>query len=237
VSTDCASTTSLPVGETCTLSIDFAPVTVSGTRTSIALSEAVKATTNTLNASGTVQKVTVTGTETKKPQTVTFPAVATQAAATKLALTATATSGLAPGFSSSTPAVCTAAASGSTASLIAAGTRTTQASQAGNDVYSAAKAVPQTFTVNHANQTVTFPTIASQAAATTLKLTATASSGHAQSINAFGSFHVQSATVLDSDPYPCLTEDNGAVVNNCAGPCDPVRLRGIGMAEQLPASR
>jgi len=32
---------------------------------------------------------------------------------------------------------------------------------------------------------------------------------------AFSSFHRQSATVLTSDPYLCITEDNGAAVNNC----------------------
>jgi hypothetical protein len=40
----------------------------------------------------------------------------------------------------------------------------------------------------------------------------------AQSTTAFGSFHVQSSTVLDENPYLCLTEDNGAVVNNCTSP-------------------
>ena len=40
----------------------------------------------------------------------------------------------------------------------------------------------------------------------------------AQSAWAFGSFHVQSPTVLGVDLYPCLTEDDGAVVNQCAGP-------------------
>ncbi len=42
--------------------------------------------------------------------------------------------------------------------------------------------------------------------------------GHAQSVTAFGSFHVQSATVLPEGQYTCLTEDNGAVVNNCGIP-------------------
>lgn len=43
-----------------------------------------------------------------------------------------------------------------------------------------------------------------------------ASPAYARSIPAFSSFHVQSATVLTDDAYLCLTEDNGAVVNNCA---------------------
>jgi hypothetical protein len=35
---------------------------------------------------------------------------------------------------------------------------------------------------------------------------------------AYSSFHLQSATVLSEDNYPCITEDNGAAVNNCSGP-------------------
>ena len=38
----------------------------------------------------------------------------------------------------------------------------------------------------------------------------------ARSTTAFNSFHVQSAYVGKEDPYLCLTEDNGAVVNNCS---------------------
>jgi hypothetical protein len=49
-------------------------------------------------------------------------------------------------------------------------------------------------------------------------LAVAASPAYALSQPAFGAFHVQSATVLTEDQYLCLTEDNGAVVNNCAGP-------------------
>jgi hypothetical protein len=34
----------------------------------------------------------------------------------------------------------------------------------------------------------------------------------------FGSFHVQSGTPIFESSYQCLTEDNGAVVNNCNSP-------------------
>jgi hypothetical protein len=37
----------------------------------------------------------------------------------------------------------------------------------------------------------------------------------ARSSTAFGSFHVQSATVLKGNDYDCITENNGAAVNNC----------------------
>jgi len=39
-----------------------------------------------------------------------------------------------------------------------------------------------------------------------------------RSTTAFGAFHVQSATVLSENAYLCLTEDNGAVVNDCTYP-------------------
>jgi hypothetical protein len=40
----------------------------------------------------------------------------------------------------------------------------------------------------------------------------------ARSSTAFSSFHVQSATVLKGNDYNCITENNGAVVNNCTHP-------------------
>jgi beta-lactam-binding protein with PASTA domain len=78
-------------------------------------------------------------------QTITFGAIASQMAGTKLALQATASSGLPVTFTSSPSNVCTV--SGSTASLLAVGTCTITASQSGNASYSAAKSVSQSFTV------------------------------------------------------------------------------------------
>jgi hypothetical protein len=109
----------------------------------------------------------------KLSQAITFTAIPTQTAATSLNLTASASSGLPVSFASLTPAVCTV--SGTTASLIAYGTCTIQASQAGNNVYFAASA-KQSFGVAHATQTITFAAIPSQTAGTTLTLSATASS-------------------------------------------------------------
>ena len=80
------------------------------------------------------------------PQTITFGAIANgQPSGASLPLTATASSGLAVSFASSTPAVCTV--SGSTASLLTAGTCTIVASQAGNSAYSPAPSVSQSFSV------------------------------------------------------------------------------------------
>ncbi len=81
-------------------------------------------------------------------QTITFPAITAQTAGTTAALGATASSGLTVTYASTTPAVCTV--SGSTANLLAAGTCSITASQAGNTYYPAAAAVSQSFSVKAA---------------------------------------------------------------------------------------
>lgn len=83
------------------------------------------------------------------PQTITFPALSSQTLGTAVpavpALAATASSGLAVSYSSSTTAVCTV--SGSAVSLLTAGTCTLTASQAGNSSFAAAAPVSQSFAV------------------------------------------------------------------------------------------
>ena len=89
-------------------------------------------------------------------QTITFNPIPTQTQGTtvNLSAAATASSGLPVSFTSSTTAVCTV--SGTTANLIAGGTCTIQASQAGNGAYLAATPVSQSFTVvSAANFTIT----------------------------------------------------------------------------------
>jgi sugar lactone lactonase YvrE len=108
-------------------------------------------------------------------QTVSFTPISSQIAATTANLAATASSGLPVSFQSATPSVCTV--SGTTVSLIAYGFCTIQAWQGGNSQYYAAPLVSQQFGVAHARQSINFPKIANQAAATTLNLSATASSG------------------------------------------------------------
>lgn len=76
---DCTSTTSLPQGESCPLTIDFAPVTSVGAYGSIALSESVTVTTNTLNVPLTAQAVTVNGIDTGEAWTVKLTSSATTA--------------------------------------------------------------------------------------------------------------------------------------------------------------
>jgi hypothetical protein len=112
-------------------------------------------------------------------QTITFPAIPSQSVNTQLSLTATASSGLAVSFTSATTSVCTV--SGSTASLVAAGTCTIEATQAGSGVYgvySPAVAVKESFKVNGLAQTITFPAVTGTLnALSSVNLTATATSG------------------------------------------------------------
>ena len=82
------------------------------------------------------------------PQTITFSNPGTQSEGTPLTLTATATSGLPVTFTSVTTGVCTVA--GSTATFIAAGMCTIDASQGGNTTYAAAPQVQQSFAVTPA---------------------------------------------------------------------------------------
>ncbi|HUA61137.1 MAG TPA: hypothetical protein VML19_20400, partial [Verrucomicrobiae bacterium] len=77
------------------------------------------------------------------PQTITFNNPGTQIAGTPLTLTASASSSLPVSFASTTTSICTV--SGATATFVAAGTCTIQASQAGNSTYAAATPVSQSF--------------------------------------------------------------------------------------------
>jgi hypothetical protein len=87
-------------------------------------------------------------TPTPTSQSITFNAIASQTVGTNLTLSASSSSGLAVTFASSTTSVCTV--SGTSASMIAPGMCTINASQAGNSTYAAAASVSQTFTVNAA---------------------------------------------------------------------------------------
>ena len=92
-----------------------------------------------------------------KQQNITFGSLGTQTVGTTLTLTATSDSGLPVAFTSTTPSICTV--SGSTATFLAPGTCSIDASQSGDDSYAAATPVTQSFMVQFAapvavNQTV-----------------------------------------------------------------------------------
>ena len=91
----------------------------------------------------------------KANQSITFSNPGAQNFATTPTLTATATSSLTPSFSSSTTGVCTISSGGALA-FIAPGTCTVNADQAGSASFNAAPQVSRSFTVNKANQTLSF---------------------------------------------------------------------------------
>jgi hypothetical protein len=112
-------------------------------------------------------------------QTITFAALSNQLlGAAPFNVSATASSGLVVSFASLTSSVCTV--SGSTVTLVALGTCTIQAAQAGNASYSAAPNVNQSFSVTNAllSQTITFGALSNQIfGAAPFTVNATASSG------------------------------------------------------------
>ena len=76
--------------------------------------------------------------------------------ASTIPLTAGSTSGLTVAFASNSPSVCTV--SGTNLTLVTTGVCSITASQAGNADYNAATDVTRAFSVNAANQTITFNT-------------------------------------------------------------------------------
>jgi len=105
-------------------------------------------------------------------QTITFPPVLRQKAATTVLLSATASSALPVLYISTTPAVCTI--SGSSVVLVTSGVCNVLAQQVGNSTYGAASA-SQTILVDPAIQHITFPAVGTRAVNTNLTLTATSS--------------------------------------------------------------
>ncbi len=97
----------------------------------------------------------------KANQIITFNALANKTMEdAPFNLTAVASSALPVTYSSSNPAVATVA--GNIVTIVGIGTTTITASQAGNASYNAAPELPQTFTVNKANQTITFTSLANK---------------------------------------------------------------------------
>jgi hypothetical protein len=98
---------------------------------------------------------------TRANQTISFGAMANSTfGVVPFTVGATASSGLAVTFASTTTTVCMI--SGSTVTIRAAGTCTILAAQAGNTSYNSATSVSRSFTVVKSNQTITFGALANQ---------------------------------------------------------------------------
>ena len=96
---------------------------------------------------------------TEGTQTISFGAIADiLISGTPPALSATASSGLTVAFTSATTGVCTV--SGTTVTLVAPGTCTINANQAGNGTYAAAPQVQQSFGVSYRSQSISFDALA-----------------------------------------------------------------------------
>jgi hypothetical protein len=113
----------------------------------------------------------------REAQTITFGALSDRIYGTPpFTVSATASSGLAVSFVSTTTTVCTL--SGTTVTLVGTGTCTIEAKQAGNVDYMAATSVDQTFQVGRESQTITFGALSNQTYGTApFTISATASSG------------------------------------------------------------
>jgi len=164
----------LAAGASCNLNISFEPQAVG------VLNSTAVFTDNALNGSSVTQTIPLQGTGLQESQTITFGALSNlMLGSAPFTLAATASSGLPVSFASTTTSVCTV--SGTTATLVAVGACTIQATQAGNATYSAATPVSQSFQVtqpSQMSQTITFGALSNlMLGSAPLTLTATASSG------------------------------------------------------------
>jgi hypothetical protein len=117
------------------------------------------------NASfGPAPSVSQSFTVAKAAQTIAFAPLAGRTYGTaSFSVSATASSGLAVAFSTTTPSVCTVGGkNGAAVTMTGVGVCTVKADQAGNSLYGAAPSVTQSFTVSKANQTITFGQIANK---------------------------------------------------------------------------
>ena len=154
------------------------------------------------------------------PQTLTFGPLANRPMNTHFTVSATATSGLAVGFSSATPAACTVSDSRvfdqADVMTLTAGVCTIVATQAGNTDWAAATSVQQSFQVLSDQQTLipqtlTFGPLANRPMNTHFTVSATATSGLAVG---FSSATPAACTVSDSRVF-----DQADVMTLTAGVC------------------
>ena len=140
-------------------------------------------------------------------QTITFNNPGGQVFGTSPTLTATASSGLAVVFSSSTPQICTIT-SGGQLTFITVGTCTIAANQPGNSAYGAAPQVLQSFTISKATASITLTNLSATYDGTTHAVTATTTpstlsesityNGSSSAPTAAGTYIV-TATITDSN--------------------------------------
>jgi hypothetical protein len=185
---------------------------------------------------------------TKSSQAITFAALGDRTVLqTPLTVSATASSQLPVTFSApSTPAVCSSGGTrGVTITLLAPGTCTVEADQAGNIAFNAAPPVVQSFTVTKAPQTVAFGATPNVPLGAPVTISATASSGLVVTITAVTpavctAGGTNGATISFVAPGTCTVEGNQAG-DARFDPAPPVqRSFGVGRTDQsiaFPALR
>jgi len=178
VTTDCVPGKSLAAGNTCTLSIDFSPVTPLGGNSSQVLSENVTITTNSLNKTATLQTIPVSGTELPELPAATpafSPLAGTYSEAQSVAIS-DATADAVIYYTTDGVTIPTTNSTKYTGAITVKATETLQAIAVAtehltSDIASATYIILQ-------SQTITFPAIAEPVGAeSTVTLTATATSG------------------------------------------------------------
>jgi hypothetical protein len=177
-------------------------------------------------------EVTDSVTAQKAAQTITFAAPSgVKFGDADLDLGATASSGLAVSYASSTTGVCTIVAG--KLHVVAAGTCSVTASQAGNSNYNAAPDVTRSFAIGKADQTITFAPLANKAYGDAdFALSASASSGLAVSFAASGSCTVSGASVHLTGAGSCTITASQAGNSNYNAAPDVPRTFSIGKADQ-----
>lgn len=159
---------------------------------------------NATYAAATPVTLTINGT--RAAQTITFANPGAKLMTdTPVALTATASSGLAVSFSSATTSICTV--TGANVTLLGAGNCTIDANQSGNGAFAAAPAVSQTFAVSKVSQNITLGdlTVNMKVGGAAATPTATSSSGLA-------------VTLSSTTPAVC-TVSGGNITPVAAGTC------------------
>ncbi len=134
-------------------------------------------------------------------------------------------------FASQTASVC--AVTGNVVTILAAGTCTIAADQAGATNYNAAPQVPQSFTVNKAAQTITFgPLTPKTYGDAPFAVSATASSGLAVTFGSGGSCSVSGSTVTITGAGSCTITASQAGGGNYLAAPQVVQSISIGQASQ-----
>jgi probable HAF family extracellular repeat protein len=142
-------------------------------------------------------------------QTIAFGTLSNQTYGTTPTVSATASSGLAVSFASTTPAVCTV--SGAAVTLVSVGTCTIQATQAGNTNWAVATPVNESFQVTPGSQTVTFGALSNHRYGDApFTVGATASSGLTVTFTASGNCAVTGSTVSITGAGSCSITANQA---------------------------